>query len=213
MTPTFSILSHHLIQSTAFSAVAIALAALLHRRSAATRHAILLAAAVKFALPLTWFVALGSLLHSLLPRPAVALLPAQALLLPSAAPPPSSHAIATQIPILLFTLWLAGAVSSLVLWSHRMLQPSPSQPNLDPADLATLDRTRHRIGLRRKLLLRHPGRQSRRYPCPPVPRLQGHRARRQILHLRPPPLFARLRRWLAFGQTRVPGLRRQVAAL
>lgn len=148
-------LARHLVESTAFAALAIALAALLRRTDAATRHAILLAAIAKFALPLSWFVAFGTGLRALLPHPTVAFLHTETvLLLPAAGQLTATHPAASILPHLLLTVWLAGVLPLFLVWLHRLLKPFPSRPNLDPADLLTLSRMQHRLGLRRAVLLR-----------------------------------------------------------
>ena len=154
MTALVSAFSRHLVESTLFAAFAIALAGLFHRRGAATRHALLLAAVAKFLLPLAPFVGLGTGLRALLPIPAVTLWPTQALPMPASAPISPSHTTATPIAALLFCVWLTAALFLLVVWIRHLLQPSHSQPNRDRDDLATLDRMRHRVGLRRAVSLR-----------------------------------------------------------
>ncbi len=141
-----------LLESTLFAAVATLLARYLDRRSASTRHAILLAAIAKFTLPLSWFFVLGITLRSLLPSSARSL-PIASLLTgaPSAAAQPlTNHAgrFTTIALAVALTLWIAGALLFLALWLRRLRIPTHAPASTSASDLATLARLSRRIGLR-----------------------------------------------------------------
>jgi hypothetical protein len=64
-------LLRHLFESSLFAGVLLVAVRCLRNRSASLKHALLLCAALKFAVPLDWLVAIGLRLRAALPAPAI----------------------------------------------------------------------------------------------------------------------------------------------
>ncbi len=125
LSPLFNDLFNHLWQSTLFAGVAALLALTLTRNHARARHWLWLSASVKFLIPFSLLVTMGS--HIAWPtatpiaQPRVSLLmqevsqPFTAPVTPSApAPTPAS-----PLPALLFVLWACGLIAVALSWYLR----------------------------------------------------------------------------------------------
>ena len=123
---------NHLWQSTAFAAVASVVTLLLRRNQARVRYAVWLAASVKFLVPFSLLIGLGSLL----PRPhhAVVAMPVYSAVGSVVAPFGENAAIdvagaprlsivqrlvTSSLPLLLAVVWLCGVAIVLVVWFVR----------------------------------------------------------------------------------------------
>ena len=120
-------LANHLWQSTVFAVAAGLLTLALQRNHAQARHAIWMAASVKFLIPFFLIVSAGSHLqwpHSSAPPPRFSLAVqeiSQPFELPtehrvSPAPAATSHPLR---PVVLITLWLSGFAGLLLFWGIR----------------------------------------------------------------------------------------------
>src|ERR1035437_9921340 len=131
MIPTdLSPLANHLWQSTLFAAAAWLLTLALRKNRAPVRYEIWLAASVKFLIPFSVLIGIGSRL-GWRSAPAIALpqftnvmneigRPFAALADSStqtAAPPPSSH-----LPTILLGVWLCGFILGLIFWVRSLRQ-------------------------------------------------------------------------------------------
>jgi tetratricopeptide (TPR) repeat protein/Zn-dependent protease with chaperone function len=111
--------------------MALAAVWVLRRQSAALRHAILLAALVRFAVPTGWLIHAGGMLARSVPAPAPApraLNDFARLLLvtPGAnAAPPQAHATFALADVV-WLLWIAGGVVCLATWSRRPAHKAPA---------------------------------------------------------------------------------------
>ena len=110
---------NHLWQSTVFAVIVWLLTLALRRNRAAVRHALWLAASIKFLIPFSALVSIGGSLEwrvAAVPQPAIAqiavplLSPSFEMVLPASASPSSS------IPSILVAVWLAGAFLSAMAW-------------------------------------------------------------------------------------------------
>ena len=119
-------LANHLWQSTLFAAVAGLVTLALRKNRAQVRYWLWLAASVKFLIPFSLLVGMGS--HLSLPKaPALAqpelVFVAQEIGQPFAAatPPtlPSVDAAVPVVPILLVITWMIGCAGILLLWCLR----------------------------------------------------------------------------------------------
>lgn len=149
-------LGRHLFESTVFALLVGVLTLVLHKRGAATRHALWFIAIVKFAVPVAALSALGLKLQYLLPH---SVLPASAPL--RLASLLAYQGAATQLPSAQSTsfhpfvvVWLVGALVMLAVWLPKLfapLGPPDSFPHFDERILSPL---KERIGLRREVHIR-----------------------------------------------------------
>lgn len=116
-------LSNHLWQSTAFGLAAALLAFVLRRNDARVRYGLWLAASVKFLIPFSLLVALGSHIEW---RHAYAAAAVTFPLIEAVQPyAPIRHAVLRSpaipnlLPIFLIALWFCGAVAVLLVWWLR----------------------------------------------------------------------------------------------
>ena len=112
----------HLLESTVFAAAVWLLTLTLRRHHARARHALWMAASIKFLVPFSLFVAIGS--HAVRPAPA-SIPPAQMRFVMVDTVPAMSYAAiaetarpARRVPVL-WLLWLAGSVAVLARWYGR----------------------------------------------------------------------------------------------
>ena len=152
-------LGRHLFESTIFALLAGILTLALHKRGAATRHALWFIAVVKFAVPVAALSVLGLKLQNLLPHSVLP--PSAPLRLASFL---AYQGAATQLPSAQSTpfhpfvvVWLAGALVMLAVWLPKLfapLRPSYSSGQFDERILSPL---MERIGLRREVHIRLSG--------------------------------------------------------
>src|SRR5260370_23562980 len=120
---------NHLLQSTLFAAVAGLLTLALKKNHAGARYWLWLAASLKFLIPFSVLVALGSRFGWSTPHPRIhrmivmveeTRLPGTPLMVNLSAPQ-STHTI---VPALLLTLWACGCVAVLLFWWFRLRRAS-----------------------------------------------------------------------------------------
>jgi bla regulator protein blaR1 len=162
-------IADHLWQSTFVAGAAAALTLLLRTNRADVRHAIWLAASLKFLIPFAALIAVGRRLGF---APQAAALPVAdapiAFLVDTVARPfsirPLDDTVAAApagpdwfaaVPVVLAALWIAGTLTVLSLWFVRQRQLSRLVECAGPLDdervltpLRQLERLRRRIGLR-----------------------------------------------------------------
>ncbi len=125
LSPLFNDVFNHLWQSTLFAAVAALLALTLTKNHARARHWLWLSASVKFLIPFSLLVTMGSHIawptETLIAQPRVSVLmqevsqPFTAPVMPSApAPTPAS-----PLPALLLVLWACGLIAVALSWYLR----------------------------------------------------------------------------------------------
>ncbi|MBI2684744.1 MAG: TIGR03435 family protein [Acidobacteria bacterium] len=122
---TLSPLANHLWQSTVFAAVAWLLTLTLRKNQAAVRYGLWLAASLKFLVPFSLLVGVGSMVEWR-PSPAIAAQPIPPILRqmsqPFAEPEPTLLPVAEslpaggQLPGILFAVWLGGIAISGAYW-------------------------------------------------------------------------------------------------
>ncbi len=159
-------LANHLWQSTLVALAAGMLTLLLREHHARARYWLWLAASVKFLLPFSWLVALGSRLAW--SRTAAASEPGLYFTIEQISQPftPSSqHVGATPslaqnlLPLLpaLFALWLCGFLAVLLVWSARWWRISgakrAAQPLADGREVGALRRVERMGGVRKPIEL------------------------------------------------------------
>jgi len=149
-------LGRHLLESTAFTLLVGVFALAMRERSAATRHSLWFIAVIKFALPVAFFSALGSKLHSLLPLSRLTVnvplglsnfLNHQATVMQGT----SSRSSAFHP---LIVIWFAGSVMMLLVWLPKLFAPLDALDSTDHFDENSLLQLKERIGLRRDVNLR-----------------------------------------------------------
>ena len=166
----------HLIATTIVAFIAVCLALLLRRRSAALRHAILLAALVGFALPTPLLNRAGDKLAACLASPqAPSFFGFEAMHFPSIgtlpAPNPPSHLVRNA----LWTLWALVFALSLGTWLRRLLRSVPSVREPSSVETEALLRAQASLDLRNTVRLcittadRVPGALGVLRPCVVLP--------------------------------------------
>jgi beta-lactamase regulating signal transducer with metallopeptidase domain/Flp pilus assembly protein TadD len=155
MTGELSVVAH-LLAATLTASIAVAVARLLRRRSAALRHAILLAALVGFVTPTPWLNRAGDKLAACLASPPApsflsleALFPRAPL---SATPPKYPESRVGRDTLLL--LWALVFALSLATWLRRLLRTVPSVREASPAEAEALRRAQASLGLTQHVDLR-----------------------------------------------------------
>jgi bla regulator protein BlaR1 len=141
-------IANHLWQSTVFVAVVWLLTRLLRSNQAQVRYGLWLAASVKFLVPFSLLIGLGSLL----PRPQRSVITPQPGLYStmdvvaqpfSGSAMPASHTLqaasllehlSASLPIALASVWLCGAVTVLLVWWARWRQASATLRRAVPAE-------------------------------------------------------------------------------
>jgi bla regulator protein BlaR1 len=130
MTLLLSPIAVHLWQSTLFAVVAaVAATTLLRNREACVRHAVWVAASLKFLVPFAGLMAVGASMGSLFPYAAPMPEPIRAVLEQTSAVPArlmpqgqAAGAAAVSILPLLLTAWAAGVVIVLYRWTREWRQ-------------------------------------------------------------------------------------------
>ena len=128
----------HVLASTPVAIAAMAAVFLLPRRGGAFRHALLLAAVLRFAIPTAWLAAAGTKL-----APRVSAGPAAeqigALLLhPGAAALRPVATAAARAPQVWFGLWLAGFAVCIILWAAHSFRRMPAVRSPNGVEVAAL---------------------------------------------------------------------------
>ena len=115
-------LLRHLLESSLFAVALLLAVRCLHNHSASSRHALLLCAALKFAVPLGWLVAIGARLRAVMPAPVISVpLGFRQIISPSAVNiTPQSISAADLI---FLSVWLTVAALFLFGWLRRLLAP------------------------------------------------------------------------------------------
>lgn len=122
-------MTNHLWQSTVFAAAGWGLALVLRKNRAAVRHAIWLAASIKFLIPFSILVAIGSRIEwRSAPPPSASQLTAVISQIAQPFPKPEMMVRAAEridsslLPAILFVIWLCGAVVCAILWGRQWLR-------------------------------------------------------------------------------------------
>jgi uncharacterized protein (TIGR03435 family) len=144
MIPTpLSVLANHLWQSTLFAGLMMLLSLAVRKNRASTRHWLWVAASVKFLIPFSWLIALGSQLQWQ-NRPAAAKATASVLLHETAQPfavpiTPQLLALAPEAPSriaeVLLLLWLCGFVAVVYYWVAAWLHIRAAVRRSRPLDI------------------------------------------------------------------------------
>ena len=138
----------HLIQSTVFALVAVAICLILKKQRAALRHVILLAAMLRFVIPTPWLVKAGGKLASCLPSRVLSLPVAddvaRLIRRPGRLPLGPARPQSTSLADAAEWLWGAGAFLSLGLWLRGQVRKVPEAREANAAELEAFSR-----GLRR----------------------------------------------------------------
>ncbi|HWB86462.1 MAG TPA: M56 family metallopeptidase [Bryobacteraceae bacterium] len=134
-------LLQHLLESTLFAAVVWLVTLALRRNRARTRHALWMAASVKFLIPFSLFVALGS---RIVPQTAAPIPPSQMRFVmvagtPAATLPAFAGTLPSTSPTrpdwlapLLWLLWICGCAGILIRWHVRWRQSAADLQNSTP---------------------------------------------------------------------------------
>ncbi len=147
----------HLIAATGTALIAIAVALLLRRRSAALRHAIFLTALLGFAVPTPWLNRAGDKLAACLASPPapsllsleslIARAPLPAMLTPGLEAAPESHLLRNA----LLLLWALVCALSLATWLRRLLRKVPSVREASLGEADALQRAKDSLRLSRNV--------------------------------------------------------------
>ncbi len=143
----------HLLESTVFAAILLTLMAWLSRGSAGTRHALLLCAAFKFALPLQWLFALGVWLRRITPAPDLVLIPSERMPNIMAAVHITSRP-GDLLTWLALGVWLGVASLLLFLWLRKLFVKVTITTASSQVAVMALDRMRARLGMARRVHLK-----------------------------------------------------------
>jgi bla regulator protein BlaR1 len=139
----YSFAANHLWQSTLFAGLAGLLTLSLRKNHAGTRHAVWLAASVKFLIPFALLISAGGQLGWLKPpvasRAAVTFapeeigqrFPAQAV---AGTPAPAAHTV-LPVSIILVGIWICGAFAVSYRWTRRWLRVRATLRAASPLDL------------------------------------------------------------------------------
>ena len=143
----------HLLESTIFAAILLTLVACLCRGSAGTRHALLLCAAFKFALPLQWLFALGAWLRRIMPAPDLVLIPSERMpsVIPAVHITPRPGGLLTWFAL---GVWLGVALLLLLLWSRKLRVKVTITTASSEVAVMALHRMRVRLGMARSVDLK-----------------------------------------------------------
>jgi bla regulator protein BlaR1 len=130
MIPTYLMpLANHLWQSTLFAVTVALLCIALRKHGASMRYWLWLAASVKFLIPLSWLIELGSRLQPVSvatgPTPVSFMIKEASQPFALAAPAPMLEAVANApsiIPAVLFGVWLCGFAIGAGCWLRSWLR-------------------------------------------------------------------------------------------
>jgi beta-lactamase regulating signal transducer with metallopeptidase domain len=145
----------HLIESTLFAALTAILLLVFRVRQPGVRHAAWLGVALKFALPASVFISLGTGMRALAPQPIpTAWYGGAALLTHVSTMPARTHVSNDLMETALLCLWLTGAIFAIGVWLRRLGRPLQTV-SAPAAEAAILHRLRTQAGVRRGVTLRH----------------------------------------------------------
>jgi bla regulator protein blaR1 len=159
-------LADHLWQSSLFALAAGLLTLTLRKNHARARYWLWLAASVKFLLPFSWLVSLGSRMSwihaSTVIRSADSYLTVEEISQPftqrgmNAIPTPTiSASLSHWLPAVLAIVWLAGFIAVLLTWLARWRQVSGQVRNAVPLhegrEVEALQRVQHTSGIRKQI--------------------------------------------------------------
>ena len=142
-----SALENHLWQSTLFVCVIALLTLLLRRNRAAVRHGLWLAASVKFLLPFSLLIGIGSTVEwhaawreAPVAAPAQMYVVVQEVSQPFAVPvssplPVPAPRSASRLPAILFGMWWCGFAANLLAWWRRWRRVRAAVRSASPLDL------------------------------------------------------------------------------
>lgn len=149
-------LGRHLIESTLFVVIVAVVALFLRRSSAATRHAMWLAATAKFILPAAAFSSLGASLAQFLPASAASASFPTFFIHPTIARTSFSSWIAARSGVsgVLIAFWLIGIAVAFSMWLPKLRASLRHSRRAENAEQPLLIRLRRRMGLRREVRLR-----------------------------------------------------------
>jgi len=146
--------ARHLLESTIFACLILLLNTLLIRHAASVRHALLVAAVMKFAIPLTWMFSLGlSLRHFIsipVPAPSFEVLSFFSTAVQSI--PPARSTILIEHAV--FVVWLAVASVLLAVWLGALLRSVPIAATASSRDASVLHALSRELRIRRRVNLR-----------------------------------------------------------
>jgi bla regulator protein blaR1 len=148
MNPLFNALADHLWQSTLFAVAVGLLTLVLRRNRAAVRHALWLAASVKFLVPFSVLIGLGSQIEwrkaPAFVQPQVSFVmeeisrpfaPAAPLL---ASAPSAPGLFRWPVPALLFSVWLCGFAANCLAWWRRWRRVRAALDSASPLPVDSL---------------------------------------------------------------------------
>ncbi len=161
-------LGNHLWQSTLFAVAAAALTLILRKNQARARYWLWMAASIKFLIPFSWLVAIGSRL-AWLRSPAESKSPlyftleaaSQPFTQPAASVIPAASnaasAIVHWVPAILAAMWLCGFLAVILVWCLRWRKISADIRNAIPLregrEVDALRHAEHVTGIRRQVQL------------------------------------------------------------
>jgi beta-lactamase regulating signal transducer with metallopeptidase domain len=139
-------LANHLWQSTLFAGIVWLMTLMLRENRAAARHSLWLAASVKFLIPFSLLVAIGTQLQWLVSPPARVSMVMESLAQPfgtsgSSNVVVSSSSAATSLPSVLLFVWILGFLANILWWAVRWLQLRRSVRQATPVNLNVAIRT------------------------------------------------------------------------
>jgi len=145
----------HLGESTVFAALTAILLLAFRIRKPRVRHAAWLLVAIKFMLPASIFMSLGTGMRALAPQPIPIAWPGPTSLLAGVSTMPSPASVSNPpMETAFLCIWLAGAIFAIGVWLHRLRQPFRTVP-APQAEVTILHRLRTQAGVRRSVSLRH----------------------------------------------------------
>lgn len=148
-----AVLTNHIWQSTLFGAVAGLLALVLRQNHARVRYWLWLAASVKFLVPFTLLVTIGShfgwhktYVYAPVPFPIERIGPVFAPVITASVVAPVKSNPFGLIPVLVLAIWLCGCAAVLIVWLLRWRRVSgiirAAEPLTDGREVETLRRLR-----------------------------------------------------------------------
>ena len=146
-------LLRHLFESSLVAGVFLLAVRCLRNRSASWKHVLLLCAALKFAVPLDWLVAIGVRLRATLPSPAISVpLGFDRIISPSVE---NIHMQSARLADHIFlSIWLIVAAFFLLGWLRRLLAPIDVCCAVSKSAAFALQRMKIAMGVTRAVKLR-----------------------------------------------------------
>jgi beta-lactamase regulating signal transducer with metallopeptidase domain len=146
-------LLRHLFESSIFAGVLLFAVACLRLRSASSRHALLLCAALKFGVPLVWLVAFGARLRALMPPSVIPVSNGFGRIM-------SPHVVNAHLQsspvadMFLLSTWLTVAALILARWLRKLLAQTDISNTVPSNSLLALGRMKTAMGITRDVRLR-----------------------------------------------------------